>query len=1333
MGVVYKALDPVIGRLVALKTLISAGITDPELLKRFYREAQAAGRLTHPNIVTIYDMGESDGRPYIAMEFLEGESLEKVISRREPVPIAQKLDIILQFCRGLGFAHKHNVVHRDVKPANIFIKSDGTVKVVDFGIVHIAATTMTHTGMVIGTVPYMSPEQVSGQHVDTRSDIFSVGTVAYEFLTYTKPFDGPNLPSIMFKIVNEKPVPPSQLVPDVPPQLENAIFRCFEQRPDDRYQALDDLVLELEPLEYQLKRQMVSQLVKQGQELYQAQDFARAKEVLRNVLLLDSGQEAAKELLAKVNTELRRIEVSARVDRLVGEAQQLLRQGKHSEASRNLEEAVRLDSQHGQAQRLLEEARRLAERDRRVQEALSSIHAALGKGDLTLAEAELSRVAELNAEHHEIQVLKERIEQARAREYRIKVQKAASFPRHLLIQERYEEAIRELERLRQEFPAEPEIEELYGSAQRKFEERQKRQQIESQIAEFQRLMTRQQFQEASAQLERLRAECAGQAEFSGLYDEARKRFEAAVREQRLERDLAAVQELIRQEQYAAALERAEMLRAQHPESVEAQQLVEFARSLKETTQQQQEVAAVSRSIQSSIEAGQLGEAIAEAERALQKFPDHRALVALLAAAREAQAREAQKAEQERLKQQINRQIGAVERVLAAKDYAAAARQAEELAKQYPNRSEVRRLLELVRAKLEAEQKQQVSAACQAVRALLEAGQPDRAVEEARNALHDFPGNADLTALWMEAKKQQREPAAVRGEQARDSELDAASATMLLRGSTSEVAGAPAFAIPPARGVERAAAATAKPRARPVAPPVWRRPASLVIAAALLAVGIVAAVHFTFRPVRPTAEEIQLANLAQQFRQQGRLGAALDTLAQLQALHGAMESQAKTQMAQIEQARRQEDEWFQQAEAAQNQKQWDKAIRLYTEIINLNGERKQQAIANLQDVQSVENTIQTAGSNQQQVEAAAFQHGEDWYRQKNYDQAQRELQKVVMLNLPGSRLVPKAQALLEEIHRALQANAQKAEQLYNEASRLSESNDVNVLAKAVGEFQQVVTLHTSWSEQAQAKLRDTNNRITALVSQANNQKQRQQALNNTVQSIQADLSQRRYGDALALLANVRQLGGDTAGIQSQITSAYQTEFKKLEASYNQAKAGKDLTALVEVATNLGDLKARAGTLGGDLPGLTDQVQATIKELSTRPAVPNPSPIAAGSPGGPAARAEAQPRVSWDLGGAVQKYPGRVDKGMVLPAFYVDSGLRPAGGQLTMPPVAGAASGCFVTYIIRIDTSGSVHPDHALDDKCGLGSAVEQAAQKWKFNPPTAKGKPVQTSVTVKVEF
>src|SRR5579885_3274351 len=152
MGVVYKARDPAIGRLVALKTLTPELLSDPELLRRFYREARSAGNLQHLNIVTIYDLGESEGRPYIAMEFVEGESLQKIIARQDPIPLALKLRIISQCCQGLDHAHKHGVIHRDVKPANILVKNDGTAKVVDFGIAHLESTTITKTGVFMGTV-----------------------------------------------------------------------------------------------------------------------------------------------------------------------------------------------------------------------------------------------------------------------------------------------------------------------------------------------------------------------------------------------------------------------------------------------------------------------------------------------------------------------------------------------------------------------------------------------------------------------------------------------------------------------------------------------------------------------------------------------------------------------------------------------------------------------------------------------------------------------------------------------------------------------------------------------------------------------------------------------------------------------------------------------------------------------------------------------------------------------------------------------------------------------------------------------------------------------------
>jgi serine/threonine protein kinase len=248
MGVVYKARDPIIGRLVALKTIAGVGASDSEWLKRFYREAQAAGRLQHPNIVTIYDVGDADGIPYIAMEFLDGETLAAIIRRRDRLSIAQKLSIVGQLCRGLDFAHEHGVVHRDVKPDNIFVGLNGTVKLLDFGVAHLSNAQPTQRAVVIGTIAYMSPEQINGGLVDVRSDIFSVGVVFYEFLTYAKPFDGPNLPSVMLKIVRDGPPPPSHVAPDVPPVLDRMVMKCLEQRPDDRFQSLGELSLELEQL-----------------------------------------------------------------------------------------------------------------------------------------------------------------------------------------------------------------------------------------------------------------------------------------------------------------------------------------------------------------------------------------------------------------------------------------------------------------------------------------------------------------------------------------------------------------------------------------------------------------------------------------------------------------------------------------------------------------------------------------------------------------------------------------------------------------------------------------------------------------------------------------------------------------------------------------------------------------------------------------------------------------------------------------------------------------------------------------------------------------------------
>ena len=207
MGIVYKAVDPNIGRLVAIKMMTRGFEQNPNALKRFYREAQSVGTLQHPNIVIVYDLGEQDGNPYLVMEFLEGEPLERIIAARGAMSLVEKLGAVRKAAQALDYAHQRGVIHRDIKPANIVVLKDGNVKLVDFGIAHIANEAFTVTGQTLGTPNYMSPEQVNGAVVDIRTDIFSLCVVLYELITYSNPFGGKDTVTTMRKIVQDDPPP----------------------------------------------------------------------------------------------------------------------------------------------------------------------------------------------------------------------------------------------------------------------------------------------------------------------------------------------------------------------------------------------------------------------------------------------------------------------------------------------------------------------------------------------------------------------------------------------------------------------------------------------------------------------------------------------------------------------------------------------------------------------------------------------------------------------------------------------------------------------------------------------------------------------------------------------------------------------------------------------------------------------------------------------------------------------------------------------------------------------------------------------------------------------
>ena len=236
MGDVYKAHDAILDRHVALKTITSSLEASPDARLRFHREAQSIARLNHPNIVTVHDFGEEGGEVYMAMEFLEGADLRRLISEKRLTTLDEKLALIEQVCEGVGYAHSKSVIHRDLKPANIHVLNDGRVKVMDFGLARIgAASGMTQTGTVLGTPHYMSPEQVKGQKADPRSDVFALGAILYELLTGHQPFEAESMHAVLFKILESEPEPVRRWCPDAPTPIVALAAKTLSKDPEQRF------------------------------------------------------------------------------------------------------------------------------------------------------------------------------------------------------------------------------------------------------------------------------------------------------------------------------------------------------------------------------------------------------------------------------------------------------------------------------------------------------------------------------------------------------------------------------------------------------------------------------------------------------------------------------------------------------------------------------------------------------------------------------------------------------------------------------------------------------------------------------------------------------------------------------------------------------------------------------------------------------------------------------------------------------------------------------------------------------------------------------------------
>jgi eukaryotic-like serine/threonine-protein kinase len=784
MGVVYCARDPIINRLVAVKTITTGVAADPGLLQRFYREAQSAGGLQHPNIVTIYDMGEQDDIPYIAMELIEGESFEKIIARRGAVPISLKLVYALQACRAFDCAHKRGIVHRDIKPANIMVTKDGTVKVVDFGIARVVETSDTRTGMLIGTFAYMSPEQYHGEHADERSDIWSFGVLLYELFCSQKPFLGQTPASLMHSICESEPGPLSKFLPQCPRELELIIAKTLRKSSGERFQSMEDLLLELEPLCTRLQAQSVTELVDHSRRCVEQNQFTEARDLLRQASQIDPGSQRVRAMLEKVNAELKRIVVRPKAQQFVTEGHGFLKAGKIPDAKVAAESALHLDSSFEPARDLQRLVREQMGRAQLVAGWLDAAKQHLAEGQPEEAESLLAQALQAEPFNKQAAALQqqarkeaierrkrlrllERLQNARGlwtrQEYSACVQllldlgnefpeeeevsrlletvrddqleqrqQALSDSRKLLSAGRFEECFALLTKLHEQFPKDPEIPALLQAARKSQTDHSRLQRL----AEARGFLTAGQYEDGISLLTALSNEFPGESEMAQLLEIARQGQRDQAKQQRVTR----ARELLSARRYAESASLLMALKKEFPGDAQILKLLDAVRS-DQTSQRKRDALTEARSLLSSRRYDRAIEVLTELQV---DFPEETEIGKLLETARVDQA--------EQYKQQ---KLAEARAHLASQSFAEAAGLLEALAAVYPKDPSVLKLRALVQREREKHSRTlRIERELDILKMLMSEKKYAEVISRTRQLLTEFPAETNFRRLAEFAASQQ---------------------------------------------------------------------------------------------------------------------------------------------------------------------------------------------------------------------------------------------------------------------------------------------------------------------------------------------------------------------------------------------------------------------------------------------------------------------------------------------------------------------------------------------------------------------------------------------------
>ena len=1068
MGVVYKARDPLIGRLVAVKTITTGLVDKPELLERFYQEARSAGSLQHPNIVTIYELGQAEGIPFIAMEYLEGESLDRIVENRPVLPLFLKLGYIVRTCEALDYAHRHGVVHRDVKPGNIMVTKDGAVKVVDFGIARLMDVSRTQTNLLIGSRAYMSPQLYKGERANARSDIWAVGVTLYELLAFQRPFNGESEADLMYNILHENPPSFRSFSIDCSEEIEQIVAKMLEKRSEARFQTMSDVLHDLEPHWRAAEQVALNGLLADSRELMEAHDLERAQALLRKALHIDVGNLQAKNLLERVTSQLRREQLQPRIDEHLSHGRSLLQAGHLREARAEAQAALGLDSKHGTAQRLLSEVEEAVAHIQQLEQKLRLAKQRLAEGALTEAATALAQALALDPANHQARNLDQQIrEEQERREKRKRLAEILHRARSLWAELNYHECLAVLTDAQQEFPREPELLKLQETALNDQAEEQKR----VRLAEIRKLLGEQRFSEALKVVDELSQNYSRDSTVESLRGMAEQGLQEQKRSECLQQQVVELRSLVNEGRYAEMVFRAERLLNEYPQEFALQELLTYARGELAFQKQKQRLKECEQQIRDLLAARRFREAEEAALRGVHEFPRQTVF-------QQFQQEAAEKRKEQETREEIQRRIRAIEGSIRKEKLSDAIDLAQQTLATLGPDAEVTRLLKSAQIELgERAKKQEQEKQFEAAKTLLEAGRYADATQLLNQAMvTQILAPTDSRAQQLLAQIQQRatasqspqRPAAepppaqtvieetirsvsefsarreTKGPEGNPPGATMISATQVLRpGETPEnlavsrtrkkdfaMKPSPAEQRPPAADCERLFDQNkelSEPSARPPKTPgnfagrwgrivvrgnnLVKQPTALV-GLAVLGICVLGAFWWFGKShsAGASAEESIEKKQAEQLWTAHELDLSEQKWKQLAERPGVLQKEAIAQVQQIEAKRAAEKKRFADGETLlQDQRDYSAAEQVFQEVVAMN----LWLSADAQRERDIAKSL-ASGEGIKKQEQDQFDLGKNLFQSGNYEQAGRAFKTVLLLNVPNSPLRLQADVYLKKI-------------------------------------------------------------------------------------------------------------------------------------------------------------------------------------------------------------------------------------------------------------------------------------------------------------------------------